>query len=61
MHRGRYDGRNIGYIKNQKPFNKKRFIVRLNRLADVSWAESMQPAQSFDQADIASVSRWQYR
>ena len=29
----------LDILKRKKPFNKKRFIERLNRLPDVSWAD----------------------
>jgi hypothetical protein len=29
----------LDILKNKKPFNKKRFIQRLNKLPDISWAE----------------------
>ena len=29
----------LDILKSKKPFNKKRYIERLNKLPDVSWAE----------------------
>ncbi len=29
----------LDILKSRKPFNRKRYIERLNRLPDVSWAE----------------------
>ena len=29
----------IDILKSKKPFNRKRYVERLNRLPDVSWAE----------------------
>jgi len=29
----------LGILKSRKPFNKKRYIGRLNKLPDISWAE----------------------
>ena len=29
----------LDILKSKKPFNKKRFIERLNKLPDISWAE----------------------
>ena len=29
----------LDMFKSKKPFNKKRFIGRLNKLPDISWAE----------------------
>jgi uncharacterized hydantoinase/oxoprolinase family protein len=29
----------LDILKSKKPFNRKRYVERLNRLPDVSWAE----------------------
>jgi uncharacterized hydantoinase/oxoprolinase family protein len=29
----------LDILKSKKPFNKKRYIERLNKLPDISWAE----------------------
>ncbi|MCJ7748551.1 MAG: hypothetical protein MUP27_12510 [Desulfobacterales bacterium] len=29
----------LDILKTKKPFNKKRYIGRLNKLPDISWAE----------------------